>query len=180
MAPEIRKIAEAKYYENPKMCKECRVVISFETIKLYGRAVFCGHKCSATHNNQRRVLKIRKPCIECGNKLPKTALKFCGSVCLNSYYWKLKTQEIIEGKVIRRLTIKKYLLSIRGHKCEECGLTEWIGRPAPLVLDHIDGNAGNNDLKNLKLLCQNCNAFTPTFTSKNKGKGRGSRGLSLG
>jgi len=61
---------------------------------------------------------------------------------------------------------------VRGHQCEICGLTEWQGQPAPLVMDHIDGHADNNLLTNLRLVCGNCDMQLPTYKAKNKGNGR--------
>jgi hypothetical protein len=54
-----------------------------------------------------------------------------------------------------------------------------MSQPIPLELDHIDGDAGNNNYDNLRVLCPNCHALTPTFKAKNKGKGRAARGLPL-
>ena len=48
-------------------------------------------------------------------------------------------------------------------ECEWCEITEWRGLPAPLELDHIDGNHQNNALVNLRILCPNCHAQTPTY-----------------
>lgn len=48
---------------------------------------------------------------------------------------------------------------VKQFKCEECGITEWNDRPAPLTLDHIDGNHKNNHLENLKILCANCHGL---------------------
>jgi hypothetical protein len=42
----------------------------------------------------------------------------------------------------------------------------------PLVLDHISGNPYDNSLNNLRVICHNCNAQTPTFAGRNKGSGR--------
>jgi len=53
-------------------------------------------------------------------------------------------------------------------KCSGCKLDSWIDQPIPLELDHIDGNHQNNALENLRLLCPNCHALTPTFRGKNK------------
>ena len=62
---------------------------------------------------------------------------------------------------------------MRGHKCEECQLTEWNNEPIPLELEHIDGIKTNNEQSNLKLLCPNCHAQTPTWRGKqNKGRVR--------
>lgn len=66
--------------------------------------------------------------------------------------------------------LKKRLLKekIFTHTCSSCHLTEWMNNPIPLELDHIDGNHENNNLLNLRLLCPNCHAFTPTYRGKNK------------
>lgn len=66
--------------------------------------------------------------------------------------------------------LRKRLISegIKEHKCECCGLNEWLDEPIPLELDHIDGDHYNNMLENLKILCPNCHAKTPTYRGKNK------------
>jgi hypothetical protein len=185
MAPEIRKIAEAKYYESPNECPECGKVIPYKKKSRDRISKFCNQSCAAIYHNthvlkkQYKVKKTFKKCLECNCNLNSRVNKFCSRKCKVENYFKEKIPFILLGQISDRRILKFYLVSIKGHQCEECGLKEWIGRPAPLVLDHVDGNAGDNSLKNLRLLCQNCNAFTPTFTGKNRGKGRGSRGLSL-
>lgn len=54
------------------------------------------------------------------------------------------------------------------YKCCSCGLTEWLGKPIPLELHHIDGDRNNNNLENLELRCPNCHYFTDTYKSKNR------------
>jgi hypothetical protein len=56
------------------------------------------------------------------------------------------------------------------HKCSSCSLTTWLGRPIPLELDHINGKHSDNSLSNLRLLCPNCHALTPTYRGRNKTK----------
>lgn len=65
--------------------------------------------------------------------------------------------------------LRKRLISegLKEHKCECCGLTEWLGEPIPLELDHIDGDHYNNLIENLKILCPNCHAKTPTYRGRN-------------
>jgi len=48
-------------------------------------------------------------------------------------------------------------------KCSRCGITKWQGYPAPLELDHINGDSEDNRLENLRILCPNCHALTPTY-----------------
>lgn len=52
-------------------------------------------------------------------------------------------------------------------QCSTCNLTHWQGLPIPLELDHKDGDKTNNSLANLRVLCPNCHALTPTYRGKN-------------
>ena len=51
--------------------------------------------------------------------------------------------------------------------CSNCGGLEWLGQPIPLELDHLDGDKNNNQIDNLRLICPNCHALTPTYRGKN-------------
>ncbi len=57
---------------------------------------------------------------------------------------------------------------IKEKKCERCKRTKWLGKPIPLELDHINGDNLDNRIENLKILCPNCHALTPTHRGKNK------------
>ena len=50
-------------------------------------------------------------------------------------------------------------------KCECCGLSEWMGKPIPLELHHIDFNHYNNSLDNLQILCSNCHMQTHNYNN---------------
>lgn len=65
--------------------------------------------------------------------------------------------------------LRKYLLEegILEHKCSFCGLSEWLNQPIPIELDHINGNNMDNSLENLRILCPNCHALTPTYRGRN-------------
>jgi hypothetical protein len=57
-------------------------------------------------------------------------------------------------------------------RCESCGLVEWLEKPIPIELHHIDGNGCNYELKNLQFLCPNCHAFTPNYRGRGAKKGK--------
>ena len=75
-------------------------------------------------------------------------------------------------KPIQSFKLKNRLLkdNIFEAKCFNCDASQWLGEPIPLELDHIDGNNKDNRLLNLRLLCPNCHALTPTYRSKNRVK----------
>jgi len=77
---------------------------------------------------------------------------------------------LVEGRLVQSNNLKRRLINegLKEHKCEKCGIIEWNGKPAPIELDHIDGNRYNNTLNNLRVLCPNCHAQTPTYRGKNK------------
>ena len=73
--------------------------------------------------------------------------------------------------------IKRYLFEKFENKCCLCGWNKVhfkTGR-VPLEINHIDGNALNNNESNLQIICPNCHSLTENFRNLNKGKGRMSR-----
>jgi hypothetical protein len=58
---------------------------------------------------------------------------------------------------------------LRERRCERCGLVEWQGEPIALEVDHANGVSNDHRLENLRVLCPNCHALTPTWRGrKNK------------
>lgn len=52
--------------------------------------------------------------------------------------------------------------------CAKCGISEWLGKPIVLELEHKDGNNQNNSRDNLEGLCPNCHSQTDTWRGRNK------------
>lgn len=147
----------AKYDLNPKRCPQCEAPIDYH--KRF-ESVYCSHSCAASANNVTRLKKPKKtkPNI---SKHTQTLERF------------------EQGLIKFRSTLRSCLKHMFGENCAICNLPPcWESKKLILVVDHIDGDASNNFPSNLRLLCPNCNSQTDTFCGRNKGKGRGSRGLS--
>lgn len=118
-------------------------------------------------------------CIRCGDPLNRNSKYYCTQDCSSLHRSELNLEEIVKtllsGALINcknQRSLKNAVVQIKGHKCEICENTEWMGKPVPLVLDHIDGRAANNVLNNLRLVCGNCDMQLPTYKSKNKNSDR--------
>lgn len=76
----------------------------------------------------------------------------------------------VKNSTIYRQSLRRRIVAhnLIEYKCARCGNTgQWLGSELPLELDHIDGDTTNNELSNLRWLCPNCHALTPTWrTSK--------------
>ena len=76
---------------------------------------------------------------------------------------------LVAGRQIGRCNLKRRLIAegLKENRCEQCGITEWQGKPLNMQLHHKDGDGTNNTLENLELLCPNCHAQTDTYGGRN-------------
>ena len=114
-------------------------------------------------------------CQQCGKPHTWSRNSF-GIYCSNKCQGKSRHQEKIkswldEGADVSIKVMRAHLHS-QQDSCWECGIKEWNGKPIVLELEHKDGNAYNNSIDNLCLLCPNCHSQTPTYKNKNRGNGR--------
>ena len=194
-----KKIREA-YENNPKRCKFCSEKISFENRwnsycghsccasfnnKGVNRYVKVKMEENGLDINKPQDIRyyfdhIRKPnnCLFCGKAINFRNVKFCNSKCCSNYNWKILKEKIKNQNGVNfnpignSKTAKRYLKEVRGAKCEICGITKWMSKDVPLVLDHINGNSMDWRLDNLRIICGNCDIQTSTYKGKNMGKGR--------
>jgi hypothetical protein len=85
---------------------------------------------------------------------------------------RFKLEEILViNSYFQSYKLKKRLFAakLKKESCEECGWEEKSedGR-IPLELDHINGNARDNRLENLRVLCPNCHSLKPTHRGRNR------------
>ena len=168
-----QELIQDTYLKSPKICQNCNATLPYEK----RRNKYCNHSCAAKKTNlgvTRHGGYKKTPCIFC-SKVTKN-ISYCSPKCHKSHVWakiKKSVEEIGFDNLGPFTKIpKRYLLETRGPKCEICGIIEWQGQPTPIVLDHINGHSDDWELTNLRLICPNCDAQTPTYKGKNVGNGR--------
>jgi len=119
-------------------------------------------------------------CLNCKEEIKSG--KYCSNKCQGIYQSSLKLNEWLEGKNFIRKGgnsipswMRAYLLRESNNQCQQCSwgeLNEYT-QTIPLEIDHIDGDAYNNVLENLRVLCPNCHSLTKTF--RNAGNRKSSR-----
>ncbi len=159
------------YVQNPNKCKRCGIPLDYEK----RRNKYCSKSCSASVSNagvrRHGISPIVHPCKKCGEAT--TNKSFCSKDCQLSFpqveIWRAIEKGTWNGDP---KTLRKFLLANRGHQCEQCNRKKWRGQAIPLTVHHQDGNAINNVLNNLELLCWNCHALTNNFGRKNQSSSR--------
>lgn len=112
--------------------------------------------------------------LECKERFAFSAGSWSKAVCLGWISTRQKRFTIqrllAEGK--SRCSIKRRLLEngLLANKCDECGITEWMGRPLSIQLHHRNGVRDDHRLNNLVMLCPNCHSQTSTFGTRNRKK----------
>lgn len=127
---------------------------------------------------------MKKICLSCENEFNarRAVYKYCNNKCQQDFQYRQFIKEWLTGlksgcsgktKQISKY-IRRYLHETRGTACEECGWDKRhpVDNAVLTEIEHIDGNAENNLLSNLKVLCPNCHSMTPTFRARNKNSTR--------
>ena len=157
-----------------KFCKKCNKPCKIK---------YCSRSCSASVNNisKQRNFKFGKyadkKCFICDNITSNQI--YCSRTCFNIHR-DIKVNDKIKSGLYKiacgdTTMLRKYLIKERGRCCELCKFDMWLNKPIPLNVHHKDGDAYNNKLDNLQLLCLNCHGLTENFGNKNKNSTRKNR-----
>lgn len=119
-----------------------------------------------------RLLKCRVGTLQ--NAFDRMGIAYAGNMSgkgRKSGKYKPASEYFNTGSAITAYKLKQKLLKdgLKKYQCEVCGGKEWMGKPIPIELDHIDGDRYNNELSNLRILCPNCHSQTDTNSGKNVG-----------
>lgn len=121
-------------------------------------------------------------CGETGVSKNYSKRKYCSNACQGKHKNRQLVEKWLGGEVSASIGdsfqlkrgIRRAILTERGTACSVCGWDE--KHPVdglPLTeIDHIDGNASNNNPDNLRVLCPNCHSMTPTYRARNKNSKR--------
>lgn len=157
-----------------KECLTCDKI--FETAA--PNAKYCSSKCRNRSHNTKSICDCgsvkssnSSQCLSCYRSFVQQSNSPRSAALLASWLsgeW--------SGGSVRKLsqTVRRYLLEKSNYCCEECG----FNTPHPsdgntiLEIDHIDGDGSNHSPENLRVLCPNCHALTPTYRARNIGNGR--------
>jgi hypothetical protein len=99
---------------------------------------------------QLKKLSDFKPtgkCLNCGGELPKMCKKYCSDKCSYDFWVREIRPFTIDWSIIRNDVIER-----DNHRCVECG------SDYNLEVHHIKPikDGGNNSLRNLQTLCEDC------------------------
>jgi len=76
---------------------------------------------------------------------------------------------LVVGRKTSRRHLKLRLLKegLKTNRCEDCGISEWQGKPLSMQVHHLNGDGTDNRLENIRLLCANCHSQTDTYGGRN-------------
>lgn len=137
------------------------------------RNKYCSSSCAAIVNNSKR--KKQQYCANCGKPINKPK-KYCSNTCQKEFERKNYVNKWLNGEHCGCDSyggicnfVRDYVLEVHNHKCDVCGFSEKnpFTNAEILEIHHIDGDAFNNRLDNLQVLCPTHHAMTNNYGRRN-------------
>lgn len=132
---------------------------------------FCSRSCSAQFNNRKRVNQEKREQIDEKNKVSKFFKeKFpdsTGSELIKNIANYKILNEPWENLISYERKRKRIILE-QNNKCNKCHLSEWLGQPLVLEIDHINGINDDHRRENMEAICPNCHSMTVTWKGRNR------------
>lgn len=123
-----------------------------------------------------------RKCKGCGVQFKGRPVRvYCSLTCQRSFKREQRiAQWLATGMAYpgsgRDYYVRTYLFAQQGGLCDICrNPALWNGEELAFVMDHVDGDSGNNSRQNLRLICPNYDSQLPTYKSRNRGNGRFAR-----
>lgn len=123
-----------------------------------------------------------KVCLSCNAQLKKNNM-YCSNTCQQTFQKDQYIKKWLNGEVsgnhknsLHSLSkyVRNWMFDTMGTQCSVCGRDDKhpIDGRHLTEIDHIDGDASNSKLDNLRILCPNCHSKTSTFKNRNKKSAR--------
>ena len=151
----------------------------------------CKSKFVPSSNNQRSCKTCSKTitCLFCHTDVAKTTVRkseasYCDNSCYQNHLFQLFIERWKAGeedgitKAGKQFSIssyiRRYMLEKAEYRCEKCSIELFHPDDGKTVLqlNHIDGDALNNNEKNLEILCPNCHSMTSNWCARNRKSSR--------
>ncbi len=135
----------------------------------YGGGRFCDASCARSFSSRDNREETNKRISEAlrGRKTPLSIEQIRAQALIQS---ETKKRQLLAAD-FDLLTVeskKRRVVLEQDGGCLKCGLSEWLGQPLVIQVDHEDGNSSNNTRRNLRGLCPNCHSQTKTWCGRNR------------